>query len=313
MGDESLEAMTTPARVETVQEEAEEEEQWIGDSDPNPNEEEDEENISNVRQERAHAAKLKRAKRKKQDADLMEHVCDEVLDVGSYKNPEHPFVEFLVDQGIRDVTTMIMMKGDDYRAAGYNIPFYLEKKLYWLEHFMKNPTDDQVGMPTRLRLYSLTYDDFMEYSLVNEEPRVPFVQEHTVVDENVPVAGMGSNAAKLMESRRKSAAMSPADSKVTVRRSTTGPKQSPDVKSNVPQSAASGGTGSRGSGNGPRPNTNAPHGDAPSGSGSGGGNPPTGGVTTSGGGGGGNNPSIVCVSHPLVSKASDWDQPSVGR
>jgi len=75
----------------------------------------------------------------------MEYVCVELLDVGSYNTPTHPFVEAMKTEGIMDVRMMLANNKDDWLAMGYDISHPLMVKLHYLDDWINNPDEDEMS------------------------------------------------------------------------------------------------------------------------------------------------------------------------
>ena len=62
--------------------------------------------------------------RQMQSDQAMEHVCVNLLGVGSYLKPgdDSEFVTFLKKEAIRDVYTLTKLSPTDYESMGYRLP-----------------------------------------------------------------------------------------------------------------------------------------------------------------------------------------------
>ena len=72
--------------------------------------------------------------RQMQSDQAMEHVCVNLLGVGSYLKPgdDSEFVTFLKKEAIRDVYTLTKLSPTDYESMGYRLPNMLGRRLFAL-------------------------------------------------------------------------------------------------------------------------------------------------------------------------------------
>ena len=157
-----------------------------------------------ILQKKAENDRLRKIRRQNA-SEVMDHVCNNVLDLGSYEKGDHPFTRFLKEQEISDVLILAKIEDSDFESLGYVPTYAVAKKLRYLRQWMK--LNLAGGSNHFLTLMGLTHEVFAEFmmsSVLPEPPQVPTKPAEVDVSQ-IPPAGLQSNRASLVNARRKSA------------------------------------------------------------------------------------------------------------
>ena len=60
---------------------------------------------------------------------MMEHLFEDLLEIGPFKKGNHAFTVWCKQQGLFTVHDLLMTDGESMRACGYNVPLGIERKL----------------------------------------------------------------------------------------------------------------------------------------------------------------------------------------
>jgi hypothetical protein len=186
--------------------------------------------------------RLKQENRRKQKVRrqrqmmMLDHLCNNLLDVGPFEKPEHEFTAFLHRQGFFDISLVLYLTSlDDFHVAGYDIPHILYARLQAFISWYRENIEGHDVFNEALEVAGLSVDEFQRYfrKKMNEEKKmrvrapVPAAASVTTVDDEsvkVPVAGLSSRAAALNKARRESkVSFKVPQERVTVRTSTSRP------------------------------------------------------------------------------------------
>ena len=263
---------------------------------------------------------------RQQEEMALDHVCDELLDMGPVSIARTPFTAWLQSQKIVSLVTVFMYNEASFKASGFDVTPVLMQQLNAIQRWYHetHPTN------RFLKIMGFTKDDLAKYMMPltsilkkppsSTDPMTESTAEPGLNAEDVPIAGPQSRAAKLREARRSSLGVSfnPNVTSHTYVRASRG-SFGGDPNATEPQDATQtnhppapmtpmaiprGNTG----GGGP-PSANQGGGGPPTGGGSippahpastpgGGGGNPGGGSGTAASGGGGSNPPVVNVVFP---------------
>ena len=160
-----------------------------------------------------------------QHEDALNHICEELLDIGSHSKPEHAMTKVLQMENVRTIGAFLSMADnpDAYTAAGYDIKTSMISKIQGFATWYRREVEG-LGVGNKyLAIRGFTNEDFTRYCLAlqlekykssttvhgHTKPRsVTFgdsdSEDPESVGDYVP-AGPNSNSARLHESRRLSA------------------------------------------------------------------------------------------------------------
>ena len=72
------------------------------------------------------------------ELQMMNHICENLLFVGSYDNPEHRFTQFLRREGIDKCSKLFAMSMEAYKAAGYNMTEGMMNEILLIREYVKH-------------------------------------------------------------------------------------------------------------------------------------------------------------------------------
>ena len=156
---------------------------------------------------------------RQQAAMVMDHLCDNLLDVGGYNAAEHPFTVWLKAKNIKSVLTLFTISHETMIADSYDPPTHLWERLVAIKKYYHSAKPDENRYLQFMGFFSNELAKYMDSKAPTGILRPPTYPTQNPNEQfiNVPVAGTASQAAMLRNARRSSTVTFGTNTNITER------------------------------------------------------------------------------------------------